>query len=175
MPTFRRPRWASPAIGVAVLAVTMALTSACAGPEGGEEAPSATGGAQVSAEQQAEMADGVVTSEEYHEAFRRFAACLADQGYELVVHGEKYDLIEAGIPQAAVDAGVDEPCYEGEWKLVDMQWQLDHFDSSYTAEFAKQCLLAHDLEVPERFADREALLVENGIDMWGDADCPPMP
>lgn len=171
MPRTHPQRWTSPALGTALVAVTVALTSACMAPAGADGAPITPGGAQISTEQQTEMADGVVTSEEYHEAFRRFSACMADAGFEIVVHGEKYDLIEIGIPDAAVEAGVDATCYDSEWKLVDMQWQLDHFDTSYTAEVARQCLLDHGLEVPERYSDMVTLLEENGV---SSDDCPPV-
>lgn len=156
-----RPRHVPRGVLALVALVTIGATSGCGSPEVEMAAP--TAGAEVSPAQQAEIADGVVTSEEYHEAFRRYAACLADGGFDIVVLGEDYDLIETRLEMAAVDAGVDGPCYESEYKLVDTQWQLDHIDTSYTAEVARRCLVDHGLEVPEHYADMVIRLEENGV------------
>lgn len=117
----------------------------------------------LSPEQLAEMADGVVTAEEYHAAFGRYAACVAEGGFEVEVLGEEYGLIEARLLYEAVEAGVDGPCYDAEYRLVDMQWQLDHIDTSSTAEVARRCLLTHGLEVPEHYADMVSELEANGV------------
>lgn len=156
-----RPRQAPKGILAFVALVTIGVTSGCGSTR--DEAAAPTGGAEVSPAQQAEVADGLVTYEEYHEAFRRYAACLADGGFDIVVLGEEYDLIETRLEMAAVDAGVDGPCYESEYKLVDTQWQLDHIDTSYTAEVARRCLVDHGMEVPENYRDMVLRLEENGV------------
>lgn len=126
---------------LAVIAVAV-LLSGCAAtasspPSGSSPFPTDN----MSEAQIAELADGVVTSDEYHAAFDRFSACVTAGGFDLLVNGEEYDLIDYAIPGAARDAGVDEPCYFDEFAQVDTAWQLAHADTSYIAEVHRNCLI----------------------------------
>ncbi|MEO8528890.1 MAG: hypothetical protein ABI435_07410 [Pseudolysinimonas sp.] len=78
---------------------------------------------QVSAAQQAALADGVVTREEYLAGFDRYAACLAEAGY--VVGANRSDLILGySVSDAAVRSGVEGRCYVAEFGQLDMRWQI---------------------------------------------------
>lgn len=139
-------------------------------------APSADGGVagpvaantQRSAEQEAALADGDVTLDEYRAGFRRFQACLEAEGYALadVVVGDV--LVDYGVPATAVDAGVDERCYVEEYELVDTEWQVKNEDTSYTAEVAAQCLVDHGVAPAETLAEKWEQLEAAGVDF---ADC----
>lgn len=136
------------------------LLSGCAS----TASPAPNDGAKViSAEQEAELADGVVTYDEYHAAFERFRACLTDAGFELMLLPEQYDIIQYGVPVAASDAGVDIPCYVREYQSVDGEWQTAHQDTSETAEIYRNCLVANGITPKETFLEMVAQLDEEGI------------
>ena len=77
-----------------------------------------------SAEQTAELADGVVTEQEYRAAFQRFATCMADAGYPLLFINDAGPVIQAAMSDAAKTSGVEAECYLVEFQDVDMTWQL---------------------------------------------------
>lgn len=112
--------WA--AIGVAVGAALVA----CAGP-----AQVGTSTREwMSDDQATAVADGVISSDEYESGFSRYRSCLAAEGYALVLNGKKNESYQFGIPAEAVDSGVDQRCYEHEFREIDIIWQLAHQDTS---------------------------------------------
>ena len=74
--------------------------------------------------------DGRVTGTEYRAGFDRYEACLADRGFVLGIADGTGPLIRYTVPAAAVDTGVDQPCYEKHFRLVDIMWQLKHADET---------------------------------------------
>ena len=108
---------------------------------------------EISAEQKAALADGVAETSEYQEGFRRFQACLLEEGYELRdITEDQYGFINAGIPDAAVKSGLNEKCYEHQWKFLDIDWQMAHSDHSPSTEAMRSCLLAEGI-TPKENAD----------------------
>jgi hypothetical protein len=125
---------------------------------------------QPSAAQQAEMADGVVTYEEYHAAFDRFAACMSAAGYPVQGAGQLGDLMYYSTSDAAYTAGVDRQCYESEFMQVDSTWQIAHEDTSETAQFLRDCLAENGIEPPQTMAEIQAAMDAAGISF---EDCAP--
>lgn len=81
--------------------------------------------ADMSAQQEDEVADGTVTLAEYETAFQRLQACMAEAGYpEAVVplSGDRYDY---AVPEAGIVA-FDTRCYPREFEKVDGLWQSAH-------------------------------------------------
>ncbi len=64
-------------------------------------------------------------------------------------------LIRYTVPAAAVDTGVDQPCYEKHFRIVDIMWQLKHADETQDAENLRAL---------------NACLVENGEQPGADLD-----
>jgi hypothetical protein len=82
--------------------------------------------AEPSTAQQEALADGVVTREEYVAGFERYVACMADVGF-VVSHGPlELEVLSYSIPGDAGRSGAANRCYEAEFHLVDMEWQLAH-------------------------------------------------
>ena len=79
---------------------------------------------RMSPEQTAELADGVVTEQEYRAAFDRFAACMAVGGYPLQFINDSAAVIQYSISDAGVTSGVEAECYLVEFQDVDMTWQI---------------------------------------------------
>ena len=115
-----------------------------------------------SEEQRAAMADGTVTSEEYHEAFRRFSACLSAHGFELARVVDTGARIRYAMPDTAVQAGAGPSCYEREYRGVDMLWQLTHEDPAKTERY-RSCLEQLGLDVPDTQDEMLDVLRANGI------------
>ncbi len=82
-------------------------------------------GFEASPEVRDSLADSHVSSDEYELAFRRYEACLATEGYELLIEDDgTTPVIEYSVPAAAVDTGVDDVCYYENFYLVDTAWQV---------------------------------------------------
>lgn len=117
----------------------------------------------MSAEQVAAMDDGTVTQAEYEAAFRRYSACLAEEGYTVIEMGVAYDLIDARIPAEAVTSGADEKCYQKEYAQVDAAWQDAHINTSYTAEVVRSCLVNAGVAPAATLLEMQEQLGEAGI------------
>jgi hypothetical protein len=72
------------------------------------------------------MEDGTVTREEYVAGFDRFVACMTGAGYHVDGGNRDATFISYAIPAESVDDGTDRRCYEPEYMLIDMAWQLAH-------------------------------------------------
>jgi hypothetical protein len=103
----------------------------------------------VSAEQAAALEDNVVTEEEYTAGYRRFVACLADKGYTVLELGRPSTLYEAGIPDAAVQSGADEECYNGEWSGIDLIWQTNNPERTILSDWYIACLKEVGIETED--------------------------
>lgn len=82
--------------------------------------------ARMSVAQQAGLADGTVTAEEYEQAFQRYAGCLAAAGYPLQEVDKSEPVYYFSVPGAAVDSGVDAGCYFAEFSEVSSLWQQEN-------------------------------------------------
>jgi hypothetical protein len=116
----------------------------------------------MSPEQREALKDSVVTSDEYHAAYRRFASCMSQAGYSLIEGGEERGVIKYSVPGAAVDSGVDEKCYNREFSAVDASWQLAHEEESEGAEVLRACLKKFGLQSGADNAERQQILEEAG-------------
>ena len=149
-------------VPVAAVVTIAGLVAACTSTSDGTE--SGHGGVERSVEQESALVDGDVTVDEYRAGFRRFEACIEAEGYMLgnVEVGDV--LIDYGVPDAAVQSGVDEKCYVKEYELVDTEWQLKNEDSSYTAEVVAQCLAEHGITPAETLAEKWDQLEAAGVE-----------
>ena len=77
-------------------------------------------------QQQLEISDGVVTRAEYVAAYNRYIGCMAAGGYDVggITQSDDAVLLSYVVPDAAVNDGTDEFCYETEFKQVDIGWQI---------------------------------------------------
>lgn len=100
----------------------------------------------MSAEQQAALEDGVVTEQEYTAGYDEYVSCLAQAGFEIEEQGRPGGTYRFGIPEEAVDAGVDESCYLSHFDEVDSVWQGEHpQDDEGVKVILRQCLEAEGL------------------------------
>jgi hypothetical protein len=82
--------------------------------------------AEPSAAQEEALADGVVSREEYVAGFERYRACLTALGFEMYSGDTSAEIIGYSIEGAAGQSGAANRCYESEFHLVDMEWQVAH-------------------------------------------------
>lgn len=78
---------------------------------------------EPSAAQQAELADGAVTLEEYRAAFARYRSCLQDAGHDVSSLTDMGDHYRWVLMDEVVSSGADEACYRAEFAEVDTRWQ----------------------------------------------------
>lgn len=119
----------------------------------------------MSDEQSAALEDGVVTEDEYQLAFRRFVSCVEEAGYAIEVGPLENEIYQYAVPNDAVEAGVDFPCYEKELRQIDGEWQLMHEDTSPQAVALGACIEASG-GVPEAtYAGRVDQLPALGLNL----------
>ncbi|MET4781720.1 hypothetical protein [Glaciihabitans sp. UYNi722] len=95
-------------------------------------------GTKMASAQRSALADGKVTSAEYHEGFRRFSACLAKGGYTVMALPDKNEVLQYGVPAEAGD--LYEKCLSREFEWVETVWQLSRADTSNQAKAYAVCL-----------------------------------
>ena len=121
-----------------------------------------------SAAQQAELADGVVTYDEYKAAFDRMRACVQQQsGLDIVIQGKKNELIQMAIPGAADPAY--ETCYPKEFGFVDKAWGTYRENFSAEANAMAECLRERGVTPELTYMDRYNQL--GALRMDPEADC----
>lgn len=145
--------WAATGAAVAALLV------GCAGPAQSGTVPSES----RSADQAAAIADGVVSADEYETGFARYRTCLEGQGHLLVIGAKENQSYQFGIPAAAVDSGADARCYDGEFRQIDVLWQMAHQDTSAGTEAMRNCLREVGIEPEKKTEAVERQLLESGI------------
>lgn len=123
----------------------------------------------ASEEQAAEISDREVTLDEYEAAFQRYRECLSAAGFELRDLRFERHRYRFGVPGEAVESGVDDECYNAEFRYVDMIWQSsDHVrNSSDTAQFTRECLQDHGIEPADTLDEMDEQLEEAGLE-WSD-------
>ena len=122
----------------------------------------------VSEAQRAELADGVVTYDEYQAAFERMNACIEADGYELLIEPEVNQMIQARIPEAAFPSY--ERCWPREFKLVDATWQGYRWNFGADTQAMAACLIARGKEPALTYLERYYQLQALGLDAF--TDCP---
>lgn len=92
--------------------------------------------------------DNQVTRAEYQAGFDRYRRCLAERGHQLGAVDYSGLIIDYTVPGAAVDSGADTPCYQRQFRVVDMAWQGAHDDRTDDAanmRIVNDCLRANGL------------------------------
>lgn len=156
-----QPKLAGVVVLLAVLTGCSATPSSPSGPSPQQQPDE--GAIALSAEQEAALADGEVTHDEYEAGYRRYVDCLAASGYTVLDNGVEYDIHQFGVPAEAVESGDDDRCYSAEFKLIDVEWQIAHEDSSVTARLIADCLTAAGVAPKSTMAELNAQLEENGL------------
>ena len=119
--------------------------------------------AQQSIQQKLELMDGLVTRDEYLAAFNRMVGCMTAGGYQFDVPPETTTLMNYALDETS-DGYFEAVCYPREFQAVDVQWQIQNEDTSYTATVLYDCLVAHGLTPDATLKTMEAQLVSAGID-----------
>jgi len=122
----------------------------------------------VSEAQRAELADGVVTYDEYQAAFQRMNACIEADGYELLIEPEVNQMIQARIPDAAFPSY--ESCYPLEFGWVDPEWQIYRANFGAGTQALAACLIERGKEPALTYSDRYQQFMALGLDPL--KDCP---
>ena len=117
----------------------------------------------TSAAQAAELADGVVSRDEYLAAFDRFSACMTAAGEPLLGVDTSGTLAVYRVSNESVDAGIDTRCYDPEFYLVDVGWQVAHEDDSESARILRACVVAAGLKPAETLAENHEILMAAGL------------
>ena len=120
-----------------------------------------------SAAQKAEMADGVVTHDEYVMAYQRFSACMSEAGFPLAFVDLSGTIIDYSTTQESETDGASPRCYGREFELVDTAWQVANQDSSETARFYGECLEARGITPAPTLDEKLAQLKAAGIPLDG--------
>ncbi|TFC94498.1 MULTISPECIES: hypothetical protein [Cryobacterium] len=113
--------------------------------------------------QEAALADGVVTHDDYESGYRRYVGCLSAAGYAIIDSGVQYDVHSFGVPAEAVVSGDDDRCYTSEFKNLDIEWQISHEDSSKTAKLIADCLSASGIAPLTTMDEMNRQLNENDM------------
>lgn len=126
--------------------------------------------APMTSAQEAALSDGRVSETEVHESFDRYQSCLRAEGYELHNVVQDGPFINFGVPDEAVQTGVDDRCYSAEYAGVDLIWQVvESSDYSERAARVGLCLDLNGITVdsatgaPATVAEMENALVQAGI------------
>lgn len=134
--------------------------------------------APMSDEQRGELLDGTITEAEVNAAFERYRGCLRAEGYELVDIYRDGPFINASIPDAAMQSGVDAVCYTSEYAGVDGVWQvIENAEAGNRSTFLSQCAEQLNVEITGASAaatmeDMERSIIEAGYTI---DDCPDLP
>jgi hypothetical protein len=84
------------------------------------------------------LEDGVVVRDEYEAGFRRYRACMAELGIELVGAVESAPVIS--FSHVTQDEVAEEECYRREFYDVDLAWQIENGDRSADISLLTYCL-----------------------------------
>lgn len=121
-------------------------------------------GTPLSEEQVAALADDSVTYDEYTAGYRRYISCVAAGGYQIVEEDQVNQVFHYAVPDAAVDSGVNDSCYDKEFSYLDSTWQLAQEDTSPEAQRYAECLTEKGMTPAEHVKDRYQQLLDAGID-----------
>lgn len=122
--------------------------------------------AKISTAQQAELAHDPVTYDDYKAAFRRFSSCLAAKGYTIMGNGNSNEVIQYGVPAAAVDSGLMDKCYSYQFQWIDSIWQASRADTSNQAKAYAMCLTAEGTTPKKTESEKYDQLKKANIDPY---------
>jgi hypothetical protein len=77
----------------------------------------------LSSDQKSDLADDIITRDEYKAAYFRYVSCVSDGGYELLQLGEINGTYDYAIPDEAVVSGINDTCYDKEFVYVEELWR----------------------------------------------------
>ncbi len=149
----RTPKWLVVAGSCALALVLSGCGGAAEDPVGpssvepsGDNASNSVSGAvkEPSAEQQAIMADGIVTRDEYEQGFRAYQACMTAAGESITVTNMDAEIIE--YYSSVADFDVEMSCNTEHFQSVDIEWQTAHEDLTVHAAVYAECLQEHGFE-----------------------------
>ena len=120
--------------------------------------------AAQSTQQSLELMDGTVTRDEYLAAFNRMVGCMTAGGYGFDVPPENTTLLNYAVSEDS-SAYWESVCYPREFRGVDIQWQIQNEDTSYTATVVHDCLVAHGIAPTATLTQMESQLTAAGIDV----------
>lgn len=156
------------ALMLALLVGGCSSSDSAEGSAGGADDPLVGADLSIASEAQAaEIADRTVTANEYQAAFQRYRECLSAAGFELSDVELENGVYDFGVPDAAVQDGADEDCYEGEYYFVDMLWQTSDaiLNASESTQRLRTCLQEHGVEPGDTRAEIDVQLREEAIDI----------
>ena len=120
---------------------------------------------EMSSQQSLELADGVVSRDEYIAAYSRYIGCMGAAGYDLSAASQTSTVFSYAVPAEAVTDGSDERCYLSQFQGVDAAWQVANEDTSESADVLRACLVANGLPPKPTMAQLLADLEAAGIDL----------
>lgn len=116
------------------------------------------------------MADGVVTKDEYVDAFYLYAACVEEHGWQIsyVDSGSTFIGYSLGGDIDAVAENIQ--CYIPLFGDIDSAWTLANQDDTFTTIQLQACLRNHGIVPSESAAEVDQQLIDAGIPV---EDCYP--
>jgi len=153
-----RPRWAAPALAVALITIVVCITvPAAISVGGGSGAPAASVPSATTRSEE----PLVVTAEMYEAAYAQLKQCMRDHGTGLAA--EYMEGVVHAYSYLAVDESVYAVCYP-DFEQIDRAWQIAHSYDSPTYVALRKCLT--DIGVTPA-SDAEGVyqqILDNGID-----------
>ncbi|QSB23251.1 hypothetical protein [Curtobacterium sp. 24E2] len=151
-------------LAVAIATSVAALLCSCSGTA--PEPSRSQSAAAISQQQRTALDDGAVTWDEYKSGFDAYQACLSEAGYQLMdPQVDEFQLMDFGIPDAAVQSGTEKKCYQLYWAQLDGAWQAAHEDSSESAEIIKACLESNGVTPAGKYTDNVKLMQKHNVDL----------
>jgi hypothetical protein len=119
-----------------------------------------------SAEERAELSDGIVTHEEDLAAYGRYAVCMAALGHPIESNGYVQSGIvpDSSVNDAAVSSGADNRCYLTQYQDVDRLWQTEVEQGTQAAKSIQTCITKYGAEPAESAAQWTQQLTKLGKD-----------
>ena len=174
-PEWRRTK-ARGVVPVLVMSAGAILATGCT--SGSSEQPPAELSPGAGDLQRRAVEDGSVTFEEYEAGLLRFADCMESGGHPLadVQFDEATQLYDYLVAGEAVDGGLEDDCYIGEFQDLDRLWQTNEDRpgprSPSVDDVLRACLDAIGVEAPidAPSPELEDLALENGLSLQLCAD-----
>ena len=116
-----------------------------------------------SVEQQAAMADGVVTKEEYVAGFYRYAACIEENGWQISYVDTGSTFIGYTLSGKIDMVAENAQCYVPLFAEIDTAWMLANQDDTFGTIQLQACLRNHGIIPSESAAEVDQQLIDAGI------------
>lgn len=108
---------------------------------------------------------GVVDHGDYLAAFAAYESCMARGGDPVTVTNDEGTILEMRIPSEAIASGVDDRCYQTEFKAVNEAWQVANQDQLADNVLLDTCLVDHGLSRPTTRQSKVDALLDAGVDL----------